>query len=223
VPLLRADLPTFLWWPSAPEEAAELTALAALCDRLVTEGAALGDAGRAVALLSRWCDAGGIPPTDLAWAALTPWRQLVAHLVDPDALARLRAGGARLALRHPGPDPTLEALLMAGWLCDVLRADLDVELKAEVPAGRGPGEDPPGLLGLRLDGAGRDLRVTRMPGREVAEVVVHEPDAGTRRRALPLPVLGRAALLAGELELGRRDRLFERALPHSVRIAGAAA
>jgi hypothetical protein len=58
--------------------------------------------------------------------------------------------------------------------------------------------------------------VERIEGRPAAAVCVTEPDGGPRRRVLPLPQLDRTRLLAGELELQRRDRAFERALQGAV-------
>jgi hypothetical protein len=57
-----------------------------------------------------------------------------------------------------------------------------------------------------------------LPDRAAAAVCVTEPDGAERRRVLPLPSPERARLLAGELELQRRDRAFERVLPAAVRV-----
>lgn len=220
VPFLRFDLPTYLWWPSAPEPEAHplLGPLARLADRLVSEGERLGDAVRALALLGRQMGGEARPAaalSDLAWAAITPWRQLLAQLVDAEALAGLQAGGARVTIAHEGPAPGLRPLLLAGWLRDVVGDGLAVELR--------PGEaaEPPGpITGIELSGrTGRSLCVERPRGRDAAEVVVRSPDGDSRRRVLPLPRGTRAALLAGELELLRPDRSFERALPRAARIA----
>lgn len=215
VPLMRSDLPTFLWWPLAPveREGGVLRALLGLAERVVCEAGRDGEAARGVRALERLAVNPGPAPTDLAWAAITPWRQLVSQVVDRPALAVLRGAPALATIAHGGDAPTVEALLAAGWLRDAIGAGLMVELHAR------PGVED-ALVAIALEGAGgRQLCIERLFGREVAAVLVHEPGGETRRRVLPLPRPERATLLAGELELQRPDRPFERALPHAVAVA----
>jgi hypothetical protein len=74
------------------------------------------------------------------------------------------------------------------------------------------------VLAVEIAGpTSRHLSVERLPGRDAATVTVTEPDGAVRRRTLPLPDHDRARLLAGELEIQRRDRAFERALARAVR------
>jgi hypothetical protein len=47
------------------------------------------------------------------------------------------------------------------------------------------------------------------------------PDGTTHDRMMPMPERSRAQLLAGELELQRRDRPFERAVRAARRLVGA--
>ncbi|CAN0461420.1 unnamed protein product, partial [Phaeothamnion confervicola] len=80
VPLLRSDLPTFLWWPSGPDPDPDgpLARLAPLADRIITE---TGREGPGIERLAAWVeDAPGVV-TDLAWAAITPWRQLIVQML----------------------------------------------------------------------------------------------------------------------------------------------
>jgi glucose-6-phosphate dehydrogenase assembly protein OpcA len=208
VPLLRSELPTVLWWPLPPDGPAggTLGGLLAVADRVVTECGRGREAASAVRSLAEWLPGEDGPAvTDLAWAAITPWRQLVVQVLDRETLAAL-AAGARAAIVHAGPAPDACALLMAGWLRDFLGAPATVEMR--------PGDDPgPGVHAVEVSGpTGRRLRVDRLAGREAATVTVTEADGTARVRTLPLPDPGRARLLAGELEIQRRDRAFERAL-----------
>jgi glucose-6-phosphate dehydrogenase assembly protein OpcA len=214
--LLRPDLPVFLWWPGAPEPTDPVLAeLAAGADRLVTECARAADAEGALAHLARVVREGRAAVTDLAWAALTPWRQLVHQLVGADEVEILRRGGlARIG--HCCAEVTAEALLLAGWLRDGLGRDLRVALEPcpEVPRG--------GVAELHVEApGGRRLSIRRRPDRPAADVTVHDPAGPARGRTLPLPTRDRAALLAGELELQRRDRPFERALPLALELTTA--
>lgn len=209
VPLLRSDLPTILWWPWALDRRAEapLAALVAIADRVVTEAARGTDAREAVRALASWVPAARPAVTDLAWAAVTGWRQLIAQMLDGEALTALRGGPATATILHgPGglvPDP----LLVGGWLRDVIGP----RLRAEV--GERDDGDGPGVAAVTLEGVhGRRLVIERAPGRDAASVSVTEPNGDERHRVLPLPRPDRALLLAGELEMQRRDRAFERAL-----------
>jgi Glucose-6-phosphate dehydrogenase subunit len=216
VPLLRPELPTVLWWPGPPEEDPEgpLARMAAIADRVITESGGEGDAAAGLACLERWIREDGPMVTDLAWAAITPWRQLLAQMLDPVSLERLRGAPARATVAHPAPRPTAEALLMAGWLRGVIGPHLEVALEPR------PGPEQ-GLLEVGLQGSvsRRHLVIERIHGRGAAAVCVTEPNGAARRRVLPLPSPDRTRLLAGELELQRRDRAFERALDMAARAA----
>ncbi len=208
-PLLRSELPTVLWWPAAPDPSPDgpLAQLAELCDRMVTEVDRDGDAATALANLVGWTSEDGPPVTDLAWAAITPWRRLIAQVVDEGALTRLRTASASAVVAHPGARPNAEALLMAGWLRNVVGDTLAVTLEARP----GDGDE---LVAVQLAGSrsGRSVVIERLPGRGAAAVCVTEADGTDHRRVLPLPSPDRSRLLAGELELQRRDRAFEQAL-----------
>jgi hypothetical protein len=217
VPLLRPDLPTVLWWPGPPDASGDgvLDRLAAVVDRVVTEsGRAPG--AEAVRALVAWAGGSGAAVTDLAWARITPWRQLMAQMVDERALATLREGRPEAVVAHGSTAPDAGTLLLAGWLRDVVGPGLTVRLESR-PAD--DGADGPVAVELAGGGRGRRLTVERLAGRAAAVVCVTEPDGTERRRVLPLPESDRARLLAGELELQRRDRPFERALAGAVQVA----
>ncbi len=214
VPLLRPDLPTVLWWPGPPDAAGDgpLERLAPVVDRVVTESGRAGDAG--VAALARWAPASPAGVTDLAWARITPWRQLLAQMIDGEPLGVLRAAPASAVLAHGGDAPDASTLLLAGWLLDVIGPGLAVTMQP------GPADAPDGPWSLTLgtSGSGRRLEVERVPACAAAAVRVTGADGTERRRVLPLPHADRARLLAGELELQRRDRPFERALAAAARV-----
>ncbi len=206
-PLLRRDLPTVLWIPRAPAADGPGVVLDPLVDRLITEADADAD-GPSLALrrLAAKIAAGRLPATDLAWGALTPWRQLIAHVIDADALARIQEGGATVTVHHGGAHPSAQALLLAGWITERGGAHTRVRFASD------PGRHE-ALTGVTAVGpTGRRLDVTAQADRPGALVSVAEPDGTVRERMLPLPCPDRARLLAGELELVRRDRAFEAAL-----------
>lgn len=214
-PLLRADLPTVLWWPGAPDDApgGALARLAPLADRIVTESGLHPGGADAVRRLAAWVPGAPAAATDLAWAAITPWRQLIVQMIDAAEIASAGAGPVRAVITHPAAGPTAEALLLAGWLHDLAGERLEVSLRGR------PGEMA--VLGVEIDmpGRGRHVAIDRMDDRQAAMVCVTQPGHDGRDRALALPAFDRGRLLAGELELQRRDHAFERALPFAAEVA----
>ena len=216
-PLLRSDLPTFLWWPGPPEPGpgSPLERLARIADRVVTEAGRADDGADAARALAAWAPTVSAGVTDVAWASITGWRRLLAQKIDAAALEALRGGGATATISHTGSAPALDALLLAGWLANLIGPALMIEFNPR------PGSEE-GLLGFALEGPApvRRVAVERIAGRDAADVRTVSPGAPDHRRVLPLPRPDRPHLLAGELELQRHDGPFERALNAAARVAG---
>lgn len=214
-PLLRSDLPTVLWWPGPPDPSPDgpLARLAPLADRIVTESGRDAAGAEALTRLARWAPGVDAAVTDLAWAAITPWRQLLAQMIDLGEMAHPDAGPVRAIVSHPAAGATAEALLLAGWLSDLAGPRLDLTMNVA------PGDAA--VLGVDIDLTARERRIAinRMPGRQAATVCVTQPGRDGADRALTLPVSDRSRLLAGELELQRRDTAFERALTSAAEVA----
>ncbi|MBJ7457331.1 MAG: glucose-6-phosphate dehydrogenase assembly protein OpcA, partial [Thermoleophilia bacterium] len=151
--------------------------------------------------------------TDLAWAAITPWRQMIVQMIGATEIAAPDAGPVRATIAHPEAGPTAEALLLAGWLHDLAGERLEVALR--------PRAGSMAVLGVEIAMPARDRRIAidRMQERQAAMVCVTEPGRDGRDRALALPAFDRGRLIAGELELQRRDHAFERALPLAAEVA----
>jgi glucose-6-phosphate dehydrogenase assembly protein OpcA len=212
-PLLRNDLPTFLWWPAPPEAVSDtLDRLRELSTRLITEGARSKEPETALRALGEHIGQGRPYLTDLSWAALTPWRQMIVQLLGPNEMERLRRGPAAVHIASPGTQPSLAALLLAGWLAGGLG---DGALIEHEPRPRGS----EGVLAVELESAsGRRLAVERVEGRATAAVTVTSPGSRPRRRTLPLPIPHRSVLLAGELEYLDRDVAFEHAVTRALEL-----
>jgi glucose-6-phosphate dehydrogenase assembly protein OpcA len=206
-PLVRGDLPTFVWWPGPPQPALPtFRELARAADRLVTESDRSRDGASMAAALNAEIGREETALTDLAWGALTPWRQLIAQVMRPAQVAAFRAGPSQATLTHTGPEPTLGTVLLAGWLRDAVSASLDVSFQA-VP---GPA---PMLAGIDLTApSGHRLSAHRPSDAPSCQIEVEIPGSPARARTLPLRLQSRLELIAGEFEIAGRDRSFERAL-----------
>lgn len=212
-PLLRADLPTFVWWPGSLETATGLLAtVCTIADRLITESSESNDPEGAVKALASQVERGGIAVTDLGWAAITPWRQMLVQLLGHEELERLAAAPAVLHISHRGRAPSVDAMLLAGWL----RAGIGDRLAVEF---MGRPDVQEGVVAVELESAaGRRLGVERIETRPAAAITVSSPGSRPRRRVLPMPVPVRHRLLAGELEYVDRDAAFERSLTHALEL-----
>src|SRR5919199_1226120 len=119
--LLIPDLPVFLWYPNgAVPDSPECDGMAALADRLVLDSGAAGDCEASLRRMANFLEESGVPAVgDLQWAALSPWRSLVADLFTPPErsadLSRIRRVEI---LHHPGAE--CQALLFGGWLSAAL-------------------------------------------------------------------------------------------------------
>jgi glucose-6-phosphate dehydrogenase assembly protein OpcA len=119
-PLLIPDLPVFLWYPNGGiPPSPECGGMAALADRLILDSGATGDCEaflRGAANLSENC---ALAVGDLQWAALSPWRSLLADLFAPPERA-----GELEKIQHAevlyGSGGECEALLFVSWLSAAL-------------------------------------------------------------------------------------------------------
>lgn len=216
VPLLRPELPSFLWWPASPApDDPLLESLSGLAGRLVTETARDRDDAEGLQALGGAVEAGGPAVTDLAWAAVTPWRQLMAQILRPGDLDALRSGATMAAVSHGSTEPSVKALLVAGWLRDVVGPGLWVELHAR-PGNTGR------IEGITIESTtGLSFAVERVEDRRAVALTVSRSGRATGRRVLPLGAPIRSYLLAGELELQGPDPSFEGAVHSALELAAA--
>jgi glucose-6-phosphate dehydrogenase assembly protein OpcA len=120
-PLLIPDLPVFLWYtdgsvPGSPG----CDGMAALADHLILDSVAAGDCEASLRGMAALLEQEGVPEIgDLQWAALSPWRSLLAGLFAPPERAGELAMVRRVEILH---DTTGEcqALLLVGWLSGAL-------------------------------------------------------------------------------------------------------
>ncbi|MCO5217350.1 MAG: glucose-6-phosphate dehydrogenase assembly protein OpcA [Thermomicrobiales bacterium] len=122
-PLLVAELPTFLWWPSGEfSHNAIFDDLALIADRLVFDSARLGYDAHAVADYRTLIDEPTDPIIgDFTWLRLAPWRQLIAQFFDPLATQKSLESIDSVSIayaqdRQDHGSGFAAALLTLGWI-----------------------------------------------------------------------------------------------------------
>jgi len=224
-PLLLPDLPVFLWYPNGQmPRPAESDGMVALADRLILDSGGVDDSDafmRGVADLS----AGGSPEVgDLQWAALSPWRSLVADLFAPAERAGELGEIKRVEVLHR-PAGECRALLFVGWLASALgwRPESAVRGKAgrefnfsgpsgEVTAALSPDSPDARLRRVRILSEEYSYQVSRH--RELSDVSSTVMRSGEllAGRMVQLGSFDPGVLVGEELRYRGRDEVYKAAL-----------
>jgi len=173
------------------------------------------------------------PVRDIAWARLTPWREILAEAFDRPEAARAIASIQDVTIHHRGPEPPPGAWLLAGWLASRLswtpraheggRMRLDaptrpVSLAFEeeddrpAPAGRAAGAASRAIIRVRIrSGAPTplDIAVEHEGQATTARIVLLSPRA--KEREVPFGYREFAACVAGEIQRHEANLAFEEA------------
>ena len=235
LPLLVPDVPVMLWWPRGePFDDPLFVKLSDLADRVIVDSATFAAPAAGLARLAQLLDR-DLAISDLAWARLTPWRELIAQFFDAAAmlphLGRIAEVTVEYAARPGGATCWTQALLLVGWLGS--------RLGWRPAGGVAGGEGRTRLVMQRADGS--DVQI-ELHGAEpeadatdrLASVVLEcpqarfsvmrgaSPDAAIARaevagmpplqRVVRLEQLSEVDLIAEELRLLGRDHAFEGAL-----------
>jgi glucose-6-phosphate dehydrogenase assembly protein OpcA len=159
-PLLMPDTPVVTWWPgNAPAVPAD-DPIGILAQRRITDAAAADAPRQCLAGLAAAYRPGD---TDLSWTRATPWRSLLAAILDQPH-GTIHGGTVRAEEGNPSAD------LIAAWLS----SRLDIPVLSEVSAG-------PGITEVGFATSEGDITVTRPDGR-VAQL--RRPGQPERRVAL---------------------------------------
>jgi glucose-6-phosphate dehydrogenase assembly protein OpcA len=183
LPLLLPDSPVAVWWPNHPPADPANDPLGRLAQRRITDAAAAARGkNRAI---HQQCSAYTSGNTDLAWTRITPWRALLAAVLDQRPV-KVKAASVTAERISPSAD------LLAAWLVDRLR--VPVERKNS----RGPG-----ITEVVLHTDEGDARISRPDGKLAMFSVPDRPDrpVALKRRDLP-------ELLAEELRRLDEDDVY---------------
>jgi glucose-6-phosphate dehydrogenase assembly protein OpcA len=200
LPLAVADLPVIVWCRSARLFAMdEFASMAAMARKVVADTSTMGEG--ALRTVAGWMS-GGLLVGDLAWTRLTRWREMLSQVFENrDNLASLgKIGRVTVDFDDQGPDVNW---YMAAWISDVLG---DGGIRPEIQIGGG-NQAP-----VALEGEGFRVQMSREGERMVVSV-----NGLTHCTSLPRPT--EYSLMREELEIVRRDTVFERTLASAVRLA----
>ena len=159
-PLLLPDTPVVTWWPGDPPATPADDPIGVLSQRRITDAAAVDEPRQILTSLAIGYQPGD---TDLSWTRATPWRSLLAAILD-QPYGTIDSGTVRAEKGNPSAD------LIGVWLA----SRLQIPVTCEVSAGPGITE----VSFATTDGA---ISVTRPDGR-VAQL--SRPGQPDRRVAL---------------------------------------
>ncbi|MGB9753331.1 glucose-6-phosphate dehydrogenase assembly protein OpcA [Roseiflexus castenholzii] len=221
--LLEPDVPVIIWWgfdqiPGDPT----LTQLQSIIDRLILDTARM-DGVTAALRAAQTLIAADVAIGDLAWGRLTAWREQIAQLFDaPPALQRLWSL-ERIVIEH-GARGATAALLLAGWLATRLNWRITERRGTGVALTRSDGSDvllefdrvetasADSLASVALLTADSRFTVTRSVSGDHLTACAMIDGLTPVKRAVHLPPLDTAALIADELRLAQHDPIYEAAL-----------
>jgi len=188
VPLLLTDTPVVAYWPGTAPDIPADDPIGRHAQRRITDCASALDVSRELEVRKAGYRPGD---TDLSWTRLTPWRSVLASILDTSPGHVTRAILAAEELNG-------SAMLAQTWL----RRRLKVPVDLNVSAG-------PGITEVRLETSGGDVTVSRSDG---INAVLSRPGNPESRVALARRDL--TELLAEELRRLDPDTAYGDVISH---------
>lgn len=249
IPLLVAELPTYLWWPGQPPFGHRVfNQMLGVADQLLIDSSQFASPGDGLAHLARLSRAQqGVD--DLNWGRLAPWREVIAQFFDGTAWEPYAYGLRSLHLTFgSGPDAaraaTATTLLLAGWIGSRLQWAPESTLDAMISeattltveqgdrlvdittAFEEAGEALAGrLTGIELVSQPKGVAPARFDVRRLGDMrhacsTMNVHDGVQLQRVVPLQIETDAELLSRELEQSGHDTLYESVVGLASQLAG---
>jgi glucose-6-phosphate dehydrogenase assembly protein OpcA len=207
-PIAAPDLPLVLWCrcPRVVENA-DFGHLGARATKVLVDTADWPDARTATRKLAALA-ARGLTLGDFSWTRLTRWREGLAQVFENPRHAGRLSEVSRARVVFGGTSATVLALYMGAWLADAMassgvRVELILEPDPDLSAAH--------LSRVELDGPGFRVELARQQERLVVTV-------DGLSQCISLSTASDYILASEELEILRRDPVFERALAAAARL-----
>lgn len=249
IPLLIPDVPVVLWWPGdGVFNHPIFPTLMDASDQLVIDSGSFSDSVQGLTRIHTLAteEYPGMSFRDLAWARLTPWRELTAQFFDVpttrpflEGIVRVRVVYARAATDPFNPT---QALLYGSWLASRLgwetipnlrrlgRESLMVMRSGETPItlelSSQPADDlPAGCLLMtelvaQTEDSAATFTIARADDRAHTVATMTVQGQPPQERIVPMHEGSVAEMLSDEVSTVRRDHVFDDALNVAVRLAG---
>ena len=188
IPLLLTDTPVVAYWPEGAPDVPADDPIGRHAQRRITDAASADDVGRELDRRRAGYRPGD---TDLAWTRLTPWRSVLASVLDQPT-------GPIAAVTIAAEDANPSALLLRVWLHRCLRVPVEIRLG-----------DGPGISEVTLHTGAGDVTVSRPDGHTAT---LNRPGIPPSRVALARRPL--SDLLAEELRRLDPDVVYGDVLSH---------
>lgn len=248
-PLLRAGLPTFLWWSGQPLFGHRVFhRLLEISDHLVVDSAQFDRPGDALGDLAHVC-AGRQAVNDFNWARLTPWREIIAQFFDGPGLAPYVWGIRSIRVefgRGEGDSgrATSSVLLLLGWMASLLgwepETTLDRPLGEDITVtilqrdrvipvdlvfGEYGSEAACKLMSLCISAEApgcppATFTVNRSQDLDHVHISSRVGEEAEVTRVVPLGLSSDADILTDELERTGKDLLYDQVVREASRMAG---
>jgi glucose-6-phosphate dehydrogenase assembly protein OpcA len=189
IPLLLSDTPVVAYWPEGGPDVPSEDPIGRHAQRRISDAAAAEDVNRELARRRAGYSPGD---TDLAWTRLTPWRAVLASILD-------QPGDSVTAATVHAEDANPSAILLVTWLNRALKVPVDLQ-----------SSEGPGITQVRLATHGGDIMVNRPDG---STAVLSRPGMPDSRVSLPRRDL--AELLAEELRRLDPDEIYGDVISHT--------
>jgi glucose-6-phosphate dehydrogenase assembly protein OpcA len=212
VPVLLAiaapDLPVAVWCRSP--RLAGLPALAPLfarADIVLLDSRDFADACAALDLLARESAQVRGRLADLAWAAVTRWREIVAEIFEDPARRETIPRIRQLRVLHSAGAVPTTAYYLAAWILSALgRQDVEVRFEARASTAGG-------IEGIVLGSETETVSILRAEGTAILIEI------GPLKSCTAAARLDQAELLGSELSIAGRDPVFDHVLPIAARLS----
>ncbi|MBI3684753.1 MAG: glucose-6-phosphate dehydrogenase assembly protein OpcA [Acidobacteria bacterium] len=143
---------------------------------------------------------------DLAWTALTEWRESISCLFEDADLAARIPGVRAIAVTHGDHPAPSEAWYLAAWLARSTGPGVEVSVQS--------GQSAHAIQSVEMLADGLSLSLSRASG-----PILHVARNGIAN-SMPFAVSSDWDLLRAELAILGRDRVYEDVLPRAVALAG---